>query len=50
MIVLEFKLVGADRQDAALDEAIRTMQFIRNKESSKGAGSASVKNTISDSL
>jgi len=29
--VLEFKLAGADRQYAALDEAIRTMQFIRNK-------------------
>jgi putative transposase len=31
MIVLEFKLTGADRQYAALDEAIRTTQFIRNK-------------------
>jgi len=31
MIVLEFKLVGAARQYAALDEAIRTTQFVRNK-------------------
>jgi len=31
MIVLEFKLVGAARQYAAFDEAIRTTQFIRNK-------------------
>jgi len=31
MIVLEFKLAGAARQYAALDEAIRTTQFIRNK-------------------
>jgi len=31
MIVLEFKLTGATRQYAALDEAIRTTQFIRNK-------------------
>ncbi len=31
MIVLEFKLGGAAAQYAALDEAIRTTQFIRNK-------------------
>ncbi len=31
MIVVEFKLVGADRQYAALDDAIRTTQFVRNK-------------------
>ncbi len=31
MIVLEFKLMGAAAQYAAVDEAIRTMQFIRNK-------------------
>jgi putative transposase len=31
MIVLEFKLAGAASQYTALDEAIRTMQFIRNK-------------------
>ena len=31
MVIEEFKLVGASRQDAALDEAIRTTQFIRNK-------------------
>jgi len=31
MIVLEFKLEGAAAQYAALNEAIRTMQFIRNK-------------------
>jgi len=31
MIMLEFKLVGAARQYAALDEAIRTTQFVRNK-------------------
>ena len=31
MIVLEFKLAGAASQYAALDEAIRTTQFIRNK-------------------
>jgi len=31
MIVLEFKLVGAARQYAALAEAIRTTQFVRNK-------------------
>jgi transposase len=29
MIVLEFKLTGATSQYAALDEAIRTTQFIR---------------------
>ncbi|HVA91546.1 MAG TPA: hypothetical protein VNL71_17085 [Chloroflexota bacterium] len=31
MIVLEFKLMGVPRQYAALDEVIRTTQFIRNK-------------------
>ena len=31
MIILEFRLVGKRRQYAALDEAIRTTQFIRNK-------------------
>lgn len=31
MIVLEFKLEGAAAQYAALNDAIRTMQFIRNK-------------------
>jgi len=31
MIVLEFKLTGAATQYAAVDEAIRTTQFIRNK-------------------
>ncbi len=31
MIVLEFKLAGAAHQYAALDEAIRTTQFVRNK-------------------
>ena len=31
MVIVEFKLVGASRQYAALDEAIRTTQFIRNK-------------------
>ena len=31
MITLEFRLVGAQRQFTALDEAIRTTQFIRNK-------------------
>ena len=31
MIVLEFKLVGAAAQYAAVDEAIRTTQFVRNK-------------------
>ncbi|HVA89332.1 MAG TPA: transposase [Chloroflexota bacterium] len=31
MIVLEYKLAGAPRQYAALDEAIRTTQFLRNK-------------------
>ena len=31
MIVLEFKLAGAAGQYAALDEAIRTTQFVRNK-------------------
>jgi putative transposase len=31
MIILEFRLVGAQRQSAALDEAPRIMQFMRNK-------------------
>jgi putative transposase len=31
MIVLEFKLKGTSRQYQAIDEAIRTTQFIRNK-------------------
>ena len=31
MIIREFRLVGARRQSAALDEAIRITQFIRNK-------------------
>jgi putative transposase len=31
MVILEFKLVGKPRQYAALDEAIRMTQFIRNK-------------------
>src|SRR5437764_14565922 len=31
MIMLEFRLVGQPRQYTALDEAIRTTQFIRNK-------------------
>jgi putative transposase len=31
VITLEFRLVGAQRQFMALDEAIRTTQFIRNK-------------------
>jgi len=31
MIVLEFKLMGAASQYAALDDAIRTTQFVRNK-------------------
>jgi hypothetical protein len=31
MVILEFKLKGQQRQYAALDEAIRTTQFIRNK-------------------
>lgn len=31
MIVLEFKLAGVASQYAALDEAIRTTQFARNK-------------------
>ena len=31
MLTLEFKLVGTARQFAAIDEAIRTTQFIRNK-------------------
>jgi putative transposase len=31
MVTLEFRLVGKPRQYAALDEAIRTTQFIRNK-------------------
>jgi hypothetical protein len=31
MTILEYGLVGARRQYAALDEAIRTTQLIRNK-------------------
>ena len=31
MVILEFRLVGKPRQYAALEEAIRTTQFIRNK-------------------
>ena len=31
MVILEFKLKGKQRQYTALDEAIRTTQFIRNK-------------------
>jgi len=31
MIVLEFKAKGKTTQDAAIDEAIRTAQFVRNK-------------------
>ncbi|HKO24108.1 MAG TPA: hypothetical protein VJY65_05130 [Chloroflexota bacterium] len=31
MVTLEFRLVGKLRQYAALDEAIRTTQFIGNK-------------------
>src|SRR2546430_6716854 len=31
MILLEFKLKGTSRQYTAIDEAIRTTQFIRNK-------------------
>jgi putative transposase len=31
MIVLEFKLAGATSQYAALDDAVKTTQFIRNK-------------------
>ena len=31
MVTLEFRLVGKPRQYRALDEAIRTTQFIRNK-------------------
>jgi putative transposase len=31
VITLEFRLAGAQRQFIALDEAIRTTQFIRNK-------------------
>src|ERR687885_631284 len=31
MIILEFRLVGKPQQYGALDEAIRTAQFIRNK-------------------
>jgi hypothetical protein len=30
MLTLEYKLRGHQRQLAALDEAIRTVQFIRN--------------------
>ena len=31
MLVFEYKLDGTKRQYAAIDEAIRTVQFIRNK-------------------
>jgi len=31
MIVLEFKVKGKTTQYAAIDEAIRTAQFVRNK-------------------
>jgi putative transposase len=31
MITLEFRLAGKPRQFIAIDEAIRTTQFIRNK-------------------
>jgi putative transposase len=31
MVVLEFRLAGKPRQYRAIDEAIRTTQFIRNK-------------------
>ena len=31
MLILEFKLVGKPRQYDAIDEAMRTTQFIRNK-------------------
>src|SRR5439155_16240078 len=31
MVILEFRLVGKPRQFRAIDEAIRTTQFIRNK-------------------
>src|SRR5437763_16969959 len=31
MVILEYRLVGKPRQYAALDEAIRTTPFIRNK-------------------
>src|SRR6266566_1673010 len=31
MVILEFRLMGKPRQYVALDEAIRTTQFIRNK-------------------
>jgi putative transposase len=31
MIILEFRLAGKPRQFNAIDEAIRTTQFIRNK-------------------
>jgi putative transposase len=31
MVIVEFRLVGKPRQYRALDEAIRTTQFIRNK-------------------
>ncbi|TMD93698.1 MAG: transposase, partial [Chloroflexi bacterium] len=31
MLIYEYKLDGLSRQYAALDEAIRVVQFIRNK-------------------
>ena len=31
MVIVDFRLAGKPRQFAALDEAIRTTQFIRNK-------------------
>lgn len=31
MFILEFKAVGKTTQDQAINEAIRTVQFIRNK-------------------
>ncbi len=31
MLVLEFKIKGKPQQYAAIDEAIRTAQFVRNK-------------------
>lgn len=31
MLVYEYKLDGSKKQYAAIDEAIRTVQFIRNK-------------------
>jgi len=31
MLIYEYKLDGTKRQDAAIDEALRVVQFIRNK-------------------